>query len=211
MGKREQVFGKLLSRYSSKFDDDFVVPRPTIDDMRKFGVYEEVVSVYKRLGGTLDIPPCNIPRRGFAVDRKIIRLDGADHFNRYRAMTLEADVYRHHKYFKVRNHKKYCLTREDKCRTYGGYWSNPSCKKQFGKANETGNLDGNGSPRWKQRAFYDFIKDLIPTIFDIPLLRIAIYDELTDDHGKSRSVNEILKNEDFEQFALICDRNRIRS
>jgi hypothetical protein len=205
MGKREKIFKKLLSHHSKKIDD-FIASKPTLGDIQKSETYKQFVDVYKKLGGVLETPPYKIGKYDIIVDGRIIELDEEAHFNRYRSITLEADVYREHKYFNVDNYKKYCPTKENKVRSYGKFWSTPSCEKQFGKANKNGNLNGNGSPRWKQRAFYDFIKDLIPTIFGIPLFRIAIYDELIDDHGKLHSVDEILKKEDIERFALIYNK-----
>lgn len=54
-----------------------------------------------------------------------------------------------------------------------------------------GELTGNGAPRWKQRAFYDFVKDLTPLLLDILVVRISIWDSLKIS-GTEYSVGEIL-------------------
>lgn len=67
-------------------------------------------------------------------------------------------------------YRVYCSAKENRClRKAGsrGYWSSSSSVAEFGPAGEPGVLAGAGSPRWKQRAFYDFIKDLSPFVLDI--------------------------------------------
>jgi hypothetical protein len=40
-----------------------------------------------------------------------------------------------------------------------------------------GHLDGPGAPRWKQRAFYDAVKDSAAgSVIDLAIARVAIYD-----------------------------------
>jgi hypothetical protein len=58
-------------------------------------------------------------------------------------------------------------------------WTNTSTEAHFGSANSRGDLSGNGSPRWKQRAVYDLMKDLTQlNPGAAPLARIAIWDPL---------------------------------
>jgi len=68
------------------------------------------------------------------------------------------------------------------------------CEKQFGQAAPARDLSGTGSPRWKQRAFYDFIKDLSPLIISVSMARISIWDEIKVKQ-KSFLINDILKND----------------
>jgi len=67
---------------------------------------------------------------------------------------------------------------------FSGYWTNASTERQFGSASENGNFSGNGSPRWKQRTFYDFCRDLYSIVFEIPVYRLSIYDEIDFRGGK---------------------------
>jgi hypothetical protein len=62
---------------------------------------------------------------------------------------------------------------------------------QFGEASQSKDLRGNGSPRWKQRAFYDFVKDLSPLLIHVPVVRVAVWDTV-EDGGRSRTVEEVL-------------------
>jgi hypothetical protein len=72
-----------------------------------------------------------------------------------------------------------------------GKWTNNSCEKQFGVASRPGDLSGNGSPRWKQRAFYDFCKDLSPFLIGVKVVRVAVWDELAG-AGRTETVGEVL-------------------
>jgi hypothetical protein len=58
-------------------------------------------------------------------------------------------------------------------------WSNASSEREFEPPGERGQLAGDGSPRWKQRAFYDYIKDLAPRTIGVPISRISIYDTVS--------------------------------
>ena len=39
-------------------------------------------------------------------------------------------------------------------------------------------FSGNGSPRWKQRAFYDFCRDIFAVSGGMPVYRLAIYEKM---------------------------------
>ena len=84
---------------------------------------------------------------------------------------------------------------------YSRKWSNPSCDKMFGTANEQGNLDQNGSSRWKQRAFYDFIKDVSYLTTNIPVVRLSIYQNILIG-DRSYSLGEALQNEKIHDEIL---------
>jgi hypothetical protein len=76
-----------------------------------------------------------------------------------------------------------------KAACWGNNWKNNSTEKQFVKSEENGVLTGNGSSRWKQRAYYDFLKDISGRIMKIPMIRISIYDDY-----KNVTVDGLLKN-----------------
>ena len=64
----------------------------------------------------------------------------------------------------VRLYRHWCQAREDEAvaRQKQGprFWSNASTERQFGASGPRGDLSGAGSSRYKQRAFYDFARDL---------------------------------------------------
>ncbi|RKX29292.1 MAG: hypothetical protein DRP47_02070 [Candidatus Zixiibacteriota bacterium] len=204
---RENTFVNLLKQYTET-ESTLKHSKPKIDDIRKAGIYDAVTEVYKKLGGILDLFPCNVGKYDLSFDNHIVELDEEAHFNRYRIVTLDSSIYAQNKFFSAETYKLYCKDHEDfaiRHRSGGGFWTNSSTEKQFGKASKSRDFSRNGSPRWKQRAFYDFLKDLVPTLYDIPLIRISIYDEFESNDGIRISVNDILNNADEERFNLIYD------
>lgn len=67
----------------------------------------------------------------------------------------------------------------------------------FGLSHSEGILIGNGSSRWKQRAFYDFVKDASTLLTQIPVIRLSIYDTVKYENT-NRQLNCILNDNDFE-------------
>ncbi|HVX34092.1 MAG TPA: hypothetical protein VHA80_13215 [Solirubrobacterales bacterium] len=140
---------------------------------------EVLGDLYRALGGIEDQP---VFRPGawdlsFA-DGLVIELDEELHFNRYRALTLDSpwssglpwtDVYR-----------ALCRDREADCLQAGRWgrrWTSSSTARMF-KGGDPGDLTL-GAPRWKQRALYDSIKDLVTaTNPAVRLARISVFDSV---------------------------------
>ena len=142
----------------------------------------------------LDDFPLNVGRWDLRVGAVAIELDEERHFNRYRLTTLTSSAYSKFPKFPLSEYRSYCTQREAKCLAaakYGGNWSNPSCIRQFGSQSSEGDLTPPGSPRWKQRAFYDFLKDLSPLVLDTPLARVSIWDDVPV-NGVNVLINQIL-------------------
>lgn len=145
-------------------------------EMRTSRYYDEVMAVYKRLGGVLSEIPLRVGPYDIDTHNFIIEFDEENHFNRYRLSTLESSLYTDNRNIPINDYKKYCKHYEDRCCTHGKYACNDSTDKQFGKSLIDGDLSGVNRSRWKQRAFYDFIKDITSIITGIPIIRISIYD-----------------------------------
>lgn len=71
----------------------------------------------------------------------------------------------------------------------------------FIKSNDNGCLNGAGSSRWRQRAFYDFLRDVTGLIKGIPVIRLSVYQTF-----KGKKVQEIIESKDK---AMILDLVRI--
>ena len=171
------------------------------DEIQREGLTSEVRRVYTQLGGVLDEFPINY-RWDITYPDFIIELDEELHFNRYRYETLQSVIYKDDHNYVVDDYKRYCNEYEDKCLkagSYGGKWKNSSTDTQFKPSNEEGVLDGNGSSRWKQRAFYDFLKDVHGIVRGIPVIRISIYDTY-----KNESIGSILSRYDDEKITEFC-------
>ncbi len=146
--------------------------------LRQSGYYDEVLEMYRTLGGVL--PEMSLRVGDFDIDTRnfIIEFDEENHFNRYRLATLDSTIYLENKNIDVSKYRTFCRQYEDKCRrTPSGYWKNSSTQKMFGVSSVDGNFEIDAPSRWKQRAFYDFIKDVTSIVLDVPILRISIYDQ----------------------------------
>lgn len=70
------------------------------------------------------------------------------------------------------------------------YWKTTSTEKQFGKSAAEGILNGDGSSRWRQRAFYDYLRDVGQYVGNYKLIRISIYKRI-----EHKTIGEILERE----------------
>jgi hypothetical protein len=168
--------------------DSAAFARPSLDAIAEAGIADEVFEVYRRLGGVQEEPRVQPGPWDFQLEDGVIELDEENHFNRYRLATLYAPTYTIETFTGLGLYRGWCSSRETHCQTRGGYWANESSEREFGPPGEKGQLAGDGSPRWKQRAFYDYIKDLAPRAIGVPISRIAIWDMV--------SVNEIRSSVD---------------
>lgn len=189
MGKRAVALGVLLAKTLESGPN---TPRPSADSIAAAGLADDVQRVYRQLGGTQPTPRVRPGGWDFSFDGWTLELDEENHFNRYREITLDAPAYRRLASAAVEPYREYCTAFEHECSTHGGYWVNDSASREFGPAGHQGVLDGDGSPRWKQRAFYDYVKDLAPLTDGIRVSRLAIWDTVSVD-GESASVGEVLE------------------
>jgi hypothetical protein len=102
-------------------------------------------------------------------DGLTVELDEEHHFNRYRLLTIDSLDDR--PWFSA--YREYCVAREHRAGRSGGWWTNASCEKMFGPSSAPGDLSEPGPARWKQRAFYDAVKDLQSLV---SFARVSIYD-----------------------------------
>ena len=157
----------------------------------------ELTRVYRSLGGCLENAPLRFGPCDIVTPNFIIELDEEQHFNRYRKLTLQSVIYDNYPWFDTNLYNSYCDDFEGECLKkagYGGYWENTSTVKQFGAASDKGDFSGNGSPRWKQRAFYDFCKDLAGIVAGIPIFRLSIYDVIVTQDGASELGKALERN-----------------
>ena len=159
--------------------------------------YSEVESMYKELGGILGEPPLTFGSWDISTPEFILELDEENHFNRYRLQTLNSSIYQMINGFRLDEYMRFCTLYEYGCRKHGGFWKNNSSEKLFVKSDDNGCLDGAGSSRWRQRAFYDFLRDVTGLIKEIPVIRLSIYQTF-----KGRKVYDIIESKDK---AMILD------
>lgn len=173
-GGRAEALTRLL--VASGWTPSLAPPRPQVADLTK-PLSTEVLDLYRRLGGTQDDPAFRPGGWDLSFDGGlVVELDEELHFNRYRAATLETSwssalPWR-------ANYRSFCEEHERRCLQAGRWgkrWTNPSTARLF-SGGEPGDLEA-GAPRWKQRALYDSLKDLVPVLdLGIRIARVSIYD-----------------------------------
>lgn len=202
--KRQEVLCQALGESTSCHD------KLTVCNIQMSKYYCEILAVYKNLGGILKDVPCNLKKGDIELPKMIVELDEEQHFNRYREVTLESPIYDKLKRFPISEYRSYCEQYEDKCRTDGKFWTNKSCEIQFGSAGDRGVLDTNGAPRWKQRAFYDFLKDISILIIGTQYVRLSIYDAVKY-LGVVRTVDYVLRNPEREGIEALREKIKSRT
>lgn len=163
-------------------------------DLQRMGLLNEVERVYRKIGGILEEVPLSFGKWDIVLKDFIIELDEEQHFNRYRATTLDSFIYHVYKGMDYVDYRNFCIAYEPECQSkasWGKYWANDSTEMQFGVSGITGDLDKEGSSRWKQRAYYDYLRDVFSITSNSKLIRISVYDKLIC-CGRIRNLGEVL-------------------
>ena len=204
LGQLQNSLSNLLGSVGVVSQKTIAFPR--IIEIRESGRETEIANIYQSLGGVLDRFELNLRSWDMEFNGAAVELDEHLHFNRYRLKTLLSPAYSELPGFPLTEYKDYCERYEDKCLgagSYGGKWSNPSTVKQFGAPGPHKDLSRQGAPRWRQRAFYDFVKDLAPQLLGIRLVRIAIWDTIVEE-GKTRTILDVLKSPSSQSAANLA-------
>jgi hypothetical protein len=202
MGQRQKFIEKIVYEKYPKYKH----PKLKKAELYSSDFFDLVANVYYDLDGQFTDVPVNYGSWDISTTKFIIELDKERHFNRYRLQILSSSFYTDWSYFSLKRYQEYCINKEKECLTtagYGGYWKNESTEKMFLKSNVVKNLSGNGSSRWKQRAYYDFLKDVTSKIRGIPVVRISIYEIY-----KGKTLNYILINEDKDSLISFLNEKR---
>ncbi|QOT19361.1 hypothetical protein [Paenarthrobacter sp. YJN-5] len=142
---------------------------------------DEIVSLHRALGGTMGYLDFTSGKWDFATaDGLLIEFDEQLHFNRYRKLTDRLSWSKSLPW--AGDYLNYSSLHENQCLKAGGYggkWTSPSTEKMFGAGDPPRVFDRNGSPRWKQRALYDAVKDAYAIHGqEITMARVSIHDEI---------------------------------
>ena len=211
MGQMQVTFETLLETQGSVAHKRLAYPK--IVDIQRSGLVPAVSEIYNKLGGVLDDFELNLRSWDMEFEGLAVELDEYLHFNRYRLQTLGSPLYEDLSGFPLDEYLAHCSTKEDKCLSAGGYggkWTSNSTERQFGPAAAKKDLSGAGAPRWRQRAFYDFVKDLSPSLIGVKVIRISVWDTILE-NGTERTVEKVLKSPTAASAkglaALIFERN----
>jgi hypothetical protein len=179
----------------AELEREFDVVRPDLGDLTA-SLRRQAISLYRKLAyppaGKGTLPPFSPQDWDLRVEGILVELDESQHFNRYRQRTLRPSAYGGLNSFPLTLYRRYCTSYEAKCPSAAGFWTNKSCEEMFGPAapppiRAQGLIEFSepGSPRWKQRAFYDFLKDLAPLCGIGSLARVSVWDEIPGCNGRT--------------------------
>ncbi|MEX2660053.1 MAG: hypothetical protein WD232_10180 [Acidimicrobiales bacterium] len=160
------------------------VPLPTAESLNAIGLGTEVATIYRRLGGVGAAARVAPGGWDIATDPFVVELDEQRHFNRFRRATLDSAIYDSNPIFDTDAYRRFCDDHEADClrsAKHGGYWATPVSDREFGVSGPLGVIDGLGPSRWRQRAFYDFVKDTWALATRLPMLRLAVWDVVDDE------------------------------
>ncbi|WP_020532769.1 DUF7255 family protein [Flexithrix dorotheae] len=189
--KAENLREILLEHYKFPIDP---LPKVSWKQLKKSPYLAMIKYVYEELGGTGDMQEIQPPQWQLEFEGLAVELDEQLHFNKYRRTSLRSQVYDDYKSVSVNNYRTFCRKFDKECLKSGlsgSNWTDSFAEKHFGKAEERGDLGGNGSPKWKLRAFQDFLKDVSARILPIRFIRIAIWEEIMINRQLVK-VNQIL-------------------
>ncbi|MBB5161579.1 hypothetical protein [Mycobacterium sp. AZCC_0083] len=180
-GARANALQILFSQVGHSAMSD-APPVPRLDTLPP-NAREEVLDLFRALGGQTPMPPLRPGAWDLVfADGLVVELDEELHFNRYRAQSLQPTWATDLPWYDV--YLGLCRDREQECLAAGKWgkrWTNPSCETMFGSPSPPGVLDEHGSPRWKQRALYDTIKDIAALHSSVfRLCRLSVWDSVGD-------------------------------
>lgn len=95
------------------------------------------MQVYRCLGGLQPAPLLRPGGWDFSFDDWVLELAEENHFNRYRALSLDAPSYENLEAFDRASFRGYCTSFEGECNTHGGYCTNPSAERERGRAKQS--------------------------------------------------------------------------
>lgn len=181
--KTELVRAKYVVLHGGAFNG----PRPATTNGLPSSVREEFLDLFRALGGTVDWGDFKSGQWDMVTaDGLLIEFDEQLHFNRYRLITDDVTWSEEIPWSKEYLH--YSSAHEDWCwkdGRRGKTWTSPATEKMFGEADPPGVFELHGSPRWKQRALYDAVKDAYAVHTPgISMARVSLYDQIggTDVH-----------------------------
>ncbi len=187
VGQDVDGFCRILQSAGHEVADKGILePTPRLEDLCAES-RAEVHRLYRALGGQIENPVLRPGAWDIRVDGVLVELDEELHFNRYRLLTLQSVSYQRLPQFPVDAYQVLCREHETECLANGRSqrrWMNDSTERHFGTSSPRGDLSGNGSSRWRQRALYDFMKDVSVLRSEAPALaRISIWEPLPEASG----------------------------
>jgi hypothetical protein len=200
-GRRANTLATLLE--AGGLAVDAVKPRPPRLEDVDVSTAEELLDIYRTLGGVLERPALRPGAWDLSVGGILIELDEELHFNRYRKATLLSSWASSLPWTPSYVHA--CDTKEGQCLRAGSWgkrWSNLSSARMFGPGTSPGDLaTPGGAPRWKQRALYDAMKDAVARRRAYRVARLSVHDEVSGvSLGAALEGRQPVQVEDLRRF-----------
>lgn len=163
--------------------------------------------LYTQVGGEGEFPCLERLKFDFRIGRFVFLYDDAVHFNRYRLHTLKSAIYEVFTFSWLDSYKRLCRTFERECLKSGMqervWFGPPIAEKCFGKAEEAGDLSGNGASGWKLNAYNDAQYDLLSRLHGYKIIRLPMYENIMVG-GSLKKLDQLLGNpKEAEQKALV--------
>ena len=183
MGLLAEAFEAELVRAGYSFLSKAEVREKDLANTKELpaGVRSEFQDLFRSLGGIREQVDFKagqwdlITRGGLHIE-----FDEQLHFNRYRHLTAEVSWSDCLPW--VPEYVQYNSLHEDACLRAGmrgKTWTSPSTEKMFGEADRPGVFGRNGSPRWKQRALYDAVRDAYAVHTPgVTMARVSLHDQI---------------------------------
>jgi hypothetical protein len=95
----------------------------------------------------------------------------------------------------VKTYQEFCFRYEPQCLAAAGagpWWTTPSSEFAYGAGDPPGTVGAKGPPRWRQRAFNDWIKDMSSLLTRVAVCRVGVWDTLEID-GMKQDVGSVLR------------------
>ena len=176
-------------------------------------LHKSVYETYRVLGGIQDAPTIRPGNWDIEFDGVAVELDEQLHFNEYRALTLQSDLYTRLSAFPLGAYRKFCNEHQPDCiraGSHGNRWTNSGSEAQFGPAGPLGQLAGCGAPRWKQRAFYDFVKDAAGLVSSVRVVRLSIWEPVVWG-GNSGTIQDLIDHPGTDGARTLAEAIRRRA
>lgn len=179
----KSAIAEILSKSLRRSPSRLLGPRQYACELLGHPEFKDVIqATYRDLGGCLSRCPGNLGSWDISLSDLAVEFDEEQHFNRYRLLTLQCELYARLLAFPLGAYREFCRNQERSCLSkacHGKYWTSESSERQFGHSDARGTFGSRGSARWKQRAFYDMLKDLSSLVSNVPVVRLSIWDSLS--------------------------------
>ncbi|EMR01566.1 DUF7255 family protein [Cesiribacter andamanensis] len=183
LNRRRIAFKKFLNRYMG-LPLTQLQPQLQWDDMADAGLVPALEQLARQLfphsGARRPEPePVAIEVRGIAL-----AFDEEISFSHYRFQSLQSPLYNMPFVPQLERYKAYCQ-----------FWGDIIGQQESIAISRI----------LRMRALQDFMQDMLPVVYHMPLLRVSVYDQLGPE-GQGKNLHEIFSDERTDYYPLVADK-----